>query len=308
MAIGLSNGEYYEDEFSARVHSRPITPSYEDPDAPVQMAGIFRKDVQSDVVPMVAKPQPYVPTPQERLEGSFYAVRQQEKETLKNLSEQTFRRNSVGSILSEGFSGAEAVDAVEETAKSDEPMEMGRLDDAMSFDDMFAFLDSTDTDFSASGRRFTPYDPNQAPKVIDPRKEPAANIGGAGRPVLTRISKPDAPRQQFSFPTRTSAGGKLIIEPTNGGKNLHIEWIGSQGNSYDFKTGVNQLGISTVKQMVQELRQMFPKAETLSGHRVSGARYKSHEMGGKVNPDAFMRIRRGEKQEFDDFKIKDDSE
>lgn len=62
--------------------------------------------------------------------------------------------------------------------------------------------------------------------------------------------------------------GHVIIEPQDDGKHLHVRWIGGS----HWEEGTNELGPSSVRNILGEIKQRFPDAETLGGSRASGAR------------------------------------
>lgn len=63
--------------------------------------------------------------------------------------------------------------------------------------------------------------------------------------------------------------GQMHLVPENGGKNLRVEWIG--GNTVG--QWANAFGPALVRDLLRQLKALYPEAETLGGYRVSGARY-----------------------------------
>lgn len=87
--------------------------------------------------------------------------------------------------------------------------------------------------------------------------------------------------------------GSLYVAEENGGKRLYIDDI--EGINRD--TAANSLGPAAMRDLLRQLKAEFPKAEELSGFRVSGARDKANswEEKGKVSiklsaPDAAERF------------------
>lgn len=66
--------------------------------------------------------------------------------------------------------------------------------------------------------------------------------------------------------------GTIILSEQKGGKRLYVEDIQAGTETNQFYQP-NFLGPSLVRDMKSQLRQMFPNAETITGHRATGARY-----------------------------------
>ena len=63
--------------------------------------------------------------------------------------------------------------------------------------------------------------------------------------------------------------GDIILEEKDGGKAIHIRWIGSVKEDETLS-----LGPASVRKILSDLRTYFPKAETISGARAGGAKAK----------------------------------
>lgn len=89
------------------------------------------------------------------------------------------------------------------------------------------------------------------------------------------------PLHQFKFMSDEGNIGELSIRETDGGKSLYVPWIGTvQGN------GAGTMGHSEIRNLLNIVKDTFPKAETISGFRVSGARNEVGKIG-----NAEMRLR-----------------
>lgn len=94
--------------------------------------------------------------------------------------------------------------------------------------------------------------------------------------------------------------GTINLSEHNGGKELYIDNIQAGAKESGFYQP-NFLGPSLVRDMQRQLKAMFPNAETISGHRVSGARDKA---GSYQQPSATPKIRldtSGDPQHFRDM-------
>lgn len=61
--------------------------------------------------------------------------------------------------------------------------------------------------------------------------------------------------------------GDLHISPSEDGKSLGVDWIGGAAGIH-----ANSFGPSMIRDLLKQLKAQYPEAETLNGHRVSGAR------------------------------------
>jgi len=95
-----------------------------------------------------------------------------------------------------------------------------------------------------------------------------------------------------SFDIRDKEGvpkAVVHISELKGGKELHVEWIGSDFKASSGKwVSPNELGPKAMRDVIRELKREFPDAEFISGHRVSGVRGGEH---GKGSANAIVRIR-----------------
>lgn len=84
----------------------------------------------------------------------------------------------------------------------------------------------------------------------------------------------------FNFLSEGGIPGELSLRERNGGKNLYVSWIGKVGGM-----GPNEIGRTEMASLFRLLAEQFPKAEEISGFRVSGARGNANRPN-----DASMRI------------------
>lgn len=86
---------------------------------------------------------------------------------------------------------------------------------------------------------------------------------------------------EFKFASKDGIGKIAITEKING-KELYVDHIGrvNQGGHIIWgNQAAHSFGTSEMKQLVKTLMKEFPKAEVLSGTRVSGARFNSRSTG-----------------------------
>lgn len=77
-----------------------------------------------------------------------------------------------------------------------------------------------------------------------------------------------------------SAVGSLNITEQHEGLDLHVDWIGAGTKVLNSKGGVdNVFGPGLIRGLLEQLKEQFPKAEFISGDRVSGAREKAGTAG-----------------------------
>lgn len=84
----------------------------------------------------------------------------------------------------------------------------------------------------------------------------------------------------FNFLSDEGVPGEINIREKADGKEIHVGWIGTVGSP-----GPMDVGKSEIRNLLYLLRDRFPKAEEISGFRVSGARNAT----GKLS-DARMRL------------------
>jgi hypothetical protein len=71
--------------------------------------------------------------------------------------------------------------------------------------------------------------------------------------------------------------GTINLSAQKGGKELYIEMINGIGEYYN----PNKFGPSLMRDLLRQIKQEFPEAETLTGHRVTGARDAVGDISGK---------------------------
>lgn len=81
--------------------------------------------------------------------------------------------------------------------------------------------------------------------------------------------------------------GTINLSEQQGGKQLYIEMINGLGEYYN----PNNFGPSLIRDLVRQLKAEFPNAETLTGHRVTGAR---DAVGSISGPNAMPKIKLSE--------------
>lgn len=95
----------------------------------------------------------------------------------------------------------------------------------------------------------------------------------------------------FKFANKDGVG-ELTINERKNGRELYVSWIGTSGKHDSPGT----FGTKAIKEFFREVAREFPKAEAVTGFRVSGARQKT----GKGSADAIMEIpgrRQGRRRE-----------
>ena len=85
--------------------------------------------------------------------------------------------------------------------------------------------------------------------------------------------------------------GTINISEQKGGKELYVDNIYGAGDYYH----PNNLGPALMRDILRQIKAQFPNAETLSGHRVSGAR---GEAGSYMQPSAIPKIRLDDNSPF----------
>lgn len=65
-----------------------------------------------------------------------------------------------------------------------------------------------------------------------------------------------------------NAVGQLVIHPDPESKQLYVDWVGGVG-----KFGPSSFGPSLIRDIKRQLKEIYPEYESITGHRVSGARY-----------------------------------
>ena len=79
------------------------------------------------------------------------------------------------------------------------------------------------------------------------------------------------PQHFYSFHDENgNAVGQLVIHPDPKSKQLYVDWVGGVG-----KFGPSSFGPSLIRDIKRQLKEIYPEYESITGHRVSGARYKS---------------------------------
>jgi hypothetical protein len=81
----------------------------------------------------------------------------------------------------------------------------------------------------------------------------------------------------------------LEIDTRNGGKDLYVKWLGGRYIPHQVHQPVSNIfGPGLMRDLFRQIRDEFPNAETISGHRISGAREGTVKEGGevKINIDA----------------------
>ena len=115
----------------------------------------------------------------------------------------------------------------------------------------------------------------EAPKPATTPVE-AVRKGSALEPMLQREAPlalklkkvPSLSENYGSFAILDETGaarGVMELTLKEGGKDLHVEWIGG-------KIAPNAMGPRLIRGLLEQLKAMYPNAETISGVRVSGAR------------------------------------
>lgn len=87
---------------------------------------------------------------------------------------------------------------------------------------------------------------------------------------------------KYGFVNEDGSVGELSISPSQSGKQLYVNWIGSLGKNQQF-----DFGTKFIRNVIPILKKRYPDAETIAGLRVSGARMNS----GSGSAHAEMRIR-----------------
>lgn len=92
---------------------------------------------------------------------------------------------------------------------------------------------------------------------------------------------------QFLFASKAGEGHIRLTE-RHGGKDLHVDMIGTHDQNEGFTNwnASQTFGYKETKSLLKQLMEEFPKAEYISGFRVSGARLKS----GGGDADAKMKL------------------
>lgn len=114
------------------------------------------------------------------------------------------------------------------------------------------------------------------PPVGKIKLEPPSQITVSGKP----INSPEKVRQTWHF---VDEAGKVVgyvrVKPEDEGKHLHIDMISSYRNNPKIDEsergswrGAFSLGADRIKDIFAGLKEIYPKAETIGGLRVSGAR------------------------------------
>ena len=75
--------------------------------------------------------------------------------------------------------------------------------------------------------------------------------------------------------------GTISITPNEAEKQLFVRWIGRIGSDVDTSIGPNSFGFSAIKQLKNRLKEIYPKYETITGHRETGAREKAGTTGSE---------------------------
>src|SRR6185437_4994108 len=68
--------------------------------------------------------------------------------------------------------------------------------------------------------------------------------------------------------------GTINLSEQKGGKALYIEMVNGLGEYYN----PNNFGPALMRSLLRQIKEQFPNAETLTGHRVSGARETAGSM------------------------------
>lgn len=120
--------------------------------------------------------------------------------------------------------------------------------------------------------------------------EPMFSIGDRKLELQRTLPKeatpygPDAGFHDFNLIDQDgNIAGYLNLSQQKGGKELHVDMISGVNG-----LGARDFGPSLMRDMLRQIKQEFPEAETLTGHRVSGARDK---LGTYEKPSAMPVIR-----------------
>jgi hypothetical protein len=117
-------------------------------------------------------------------------------------------------------------------------------------------------------------------KLLDYKSSDAVEVKKGS--VGLKVDSDNGYRQQLNFyhePSNTV--GSLDISERQGGKQLYVHGIGLGEN-----ISPNSLGKRAMRDLIEAIKEQYPKAETIKGFRVSGARAAVGQTG-----DAEMRIR-----------------
>lgn len=125
------------------------------------------------------------------------------------------------------------------------------------------------------------YDQNRTQEIKDRFQEASDKVVTKGNISVLKNDNGNSYRDQYNFLSSDGVPGELSISPKNDGKELHVNWIGTIGT-----LGPMDVGRSEMKNLFKLLADQYPKAEKITGFRVTGARMVS----GSGSNDAEMRI------------------
>lgn len=104
---------------------------------------------------------------------------------------------------------------------------------------------------------------------VDSLRQTAGLQGIQERKLTLKRGKDIGEARVFSMYDASGADiGELYIAEEKGGKRLYVDDIRSKG-------GPQSLGPRAMRDVIEQIKEQFPDAETLEGARVSGARYKA---------------------------------
>lgn len=112
--------------------------------------------------------------------------------------------------------------------------------------------------------------------------EPSADIGSEKKLKLQRVgdssiklvaaNEKDSHLFAITDPSGKSVG-QLQISMLKGGKQLYVDYVGSEG-------GARSFGMRQVRDLLAQLKAEFPQAESITGFRASGARWARDDVEG----------------------------
>lgn len=88
--------------------------------------------------------------------------------------------------------------------------------------------------------------------------------------------------------------GFIMLDPRPADKTLYIDMI-----SGEIGPGINGFGPSAIRDLMRQLKEMYPEYEYITGHRVSGARGMTNAWDG---PTAHPKVRLSEDMDYQSFK------
>ena len=145
---------------------------------------------------------------------------------------------------------------------------------------------STEPMFSLGDRKLTLQPQKNKYEGKGPRQLAEANglvwddMTAYERQAYIDATNPEVQGPQHSYDMIDQAGrpvGSLLLTPDPVTKQLYVDWIGGLGVH-----GPSSFGPSLIRNLKRQLKELYPDYETVTGHRVSGARYKDGE--GAKNP------------------------